>query len=128
VLVRRITLAACALFLVVVVAASFADRETKRTQAEAPPTTIATGPPAPVVRGRLPDDKTVTARVGDAVAIEVRTEEPDDASIPKLGVEAPTSSDVPGVLEFVASQAGRYPVVLINADKPIGTVVVEPAQ
>jgi hypothetical protein len=128
VLVRRITLALCALFLVAVVAAAVADRAERKTRATAPPTTVASGPPAPVVSGRLPRDRTVRASVGDAVTVDVWTDEPDEASIAELGVTTPTSPDVPGVLEFVASTPGRYPVLLAGSGKRAGTIVIAPAE
>jgi FtsP/CotA-like multicopper oxidase with cupredoxin domain len=128
VLVRRITLALCALFLAAVVAASVADRQQQKTQATAPPTTVVAGPPEPVVSGRLPGDGTVRARVGDAVTIAVRTEQPDEASIDELGVNAPTSSDVPGMLEFVASAPGRYAVRLTDSGTRAGTIVIARAR
>jgi hypothetical protein len=127
VLARRISIAVSALILLIVIAASVADRQAQESRATAPPPTVQTAPPAPVVRGNLPGDKTITARVGDVVSVAVRTEAPDDATIAELGINAPTSSDVPGVLEFVAAEAGSYDVVLTSTDKPVGTVVVEPA-
>ncbi|HMJ32715.1 MAG TPA: hypothetical protein VK501_02270 [Baekduia sp.] len=126
-LVRRIVLAFCALFLVAVVAASVANREAQKTRATAPPTTVASGPPPPVVTGSLPGDGTVRARVGDAVTITVRTPQPDEASITELGVTAPTSSDVPGMLEFVAEAPGRYDVHLDDSGAKAGTIVIVPA-
>jgi hypothetical protein len=128
VLVRRITLALCALFLVGVVAASFADREDRKSRATAPPITVASGPPDPVVSGRLPADRTIRARVGDAVTVEVSTEQPDEASVAELGLTAPTSADVPGMLEFVASAPGRYKVLLDDSGKVAGTIVITPAE
>jgi hypothetical protein len=127
VLVRRIVLALSALFLVAVIAGSVADREAQKTRATAPTATVATGPPAAVVRGTLPDDGTVSAEVGDAVTVAVRTATPDEAWVDALGLRAPTSSDVPGRLEFVAAIPGRYPVVLAGSGRRAGTIVIERA-
>jgi hypothetical protein len=127
VLVRRIVLALCALFFVGVVAAAVADRETQKTRATAPPVTVASGAPAPVVSGRMPGDRTIRARVGDAVTVAVSTQEPDEAAIDDLGISATTSADVPGMLEFVAEAPGRYDVLLQGSGKTAGTIVIEPA-
>jgi hypothetical protein len=127
VLVRRIVLALCALFLVAVIAGSVADREAQQTRATAPRAAGATGPPAAVVRGTLPDDETVSAEVGDAVTVAVRSATPDEAWVDELGLRTPTSSDVPGRLEFVAAIPGRYPVVLSASGRRAGTIVIEPA-
>jgi hypothetical protein len=128
VLVRRIVLALCALFLVAVIAGSVADRQARSTRAIAPPATVATGPPAAVVRGALPEDGTVNAEVGDAVTVAVRTAMPDEAWVDALGLRAPTSSEVPGRLEFVARIPGRYPVVLAGTGRRAGTIVIAPAE
>jgi hypothetical protein len=126
VLVRRITLALCAVFLLAVIAAAFADREAQNSRASAPPITIRTGPPAPVVRGTLPDQGIVRAHVGDAVTVTVRTAAVDDATIEAFGVSAATSAEVPGTLDFVATAPGRYPV-LLDSGESAGTVVVTAA-
>lgn len=127
-LARRISIAASALLLLVVIAASVADRDAQESRAVAPPATEQVGPAAPVVRGELPGDRTIEARVGDVVSVSVRTETPDEATIDEVGVVAPTSSEVPGVLEFVATEPGRYDVRLTDTDTSAGTVVVEPAE
>jgi FtsP/CotA-like multicopper oxidase with cupredoxin domain len=125
VLARRIAIVASTMFLLIVVAGSLAAREAQESRAIAPTTAEAAEPPAPVVRGELPADQVIRARVGDVVSIAVRTPVPDDASIPQLGINAPTSPDVAGVLEFVATAPGRYPVVLVATEQPAGVVVVE---
>jgi hypothetical protein len=125
VLVRRITLALCALFLLAVIGAAFADREAQESRATAPPVTIPTGPPPDVVRGTLPDQGVVRAQVGDAVSVSVRTATVDDATVAALGLTAPTSAAVPGTLDFVATAAGRYPV-LLDSGESAGTIVIAP--
>jgi FtsP/CotA-like multicopper oxidase with cupredoxin domain len=127
VLVRRVILAFCAVFLAAVIATAVADRQAQSTRAVAPPQEVAGTPGAPVVRGSLPGDRVVRANVGDVVSIAVTTTEPDEATIPELGVDAPTSGDVPGVLEFVADAPGRYPVLRSSDQRPLGTLVVAPA-
>jgi hypothetical protein len=127
VLLRRVVLVLCALFLAGVIAAAVADRQGRATRAVAPPDATASAPPAPVVRGALPADRAVHARVGDVVAVSVRTDGPDEASAPDLGVHAPTSSEVPGVLRFVAGMPGRFPVQQASDGAKLGTIVVAPA-
>ncbi|HEY4098186.1 MAG TPA: hypothetical protein VGM33_21865 [Baekduia sp.] len=124
-LVRRITLALCALFFLAVVGAAFADREAQESQATAPPITIPTGPPENVVRGTLPDQGIVRAHVGDAVSVAVRTATVDDATVQALGITVPTSAAVPGTLDFVATAAGRYPV-LLDSGESAGTIEIVP--
>lgn len=123
-LARRLAWTASLLILVVVVAASFSAREAQRTQAVAPPAGAQQSAPAPVAEGRLPADKVVRARVGDVVSVQVTSAQPDTATVDALGVSAPTSSDVPGTLEFVASSPGRYPVALEDSGTSAGTIVV----
>jgi FtsP/CotA-like multicopper oxidase with cupredoxin domain len=125
VLVRRITLALCAIFLLAVIGAAFADRKAQDSRAIAPPVTIATGPPPAVVRGTLPDQGIVRAREGDAVTVSVRTAMVDEATVQALGITASTSAEVPGMLEFVATAAGRYPV-LLDSGESAGTIVIGP--
>jgi hypothetical protein len=117
-------LAFCAVFLAAVIATAVADRQAQSTRAVAPPQEVAGTPGAPVVRGSLPGDRVVRASVGDVVSISVKTAEPDEATIPELGVDAPTSGDVPGLLEFVADAPGRYAVLRSSDDRPLGTLVV----
>ena len=125
-LVRRVTYALCAVFLLAVIGGAIANRETQSSRAAAPPTTILTGPPPPVVHGMLPVQDVVRAHVGDAVDLTVTTASVDDATIDAMGLTVPTSASVPGTLDFVATAPGRYPVVL-DSGAIAGTVVVTAA-
>jgi hypothetical protein len=115
-----------AVLLLVVIAASVATRENRRTQAVAPPLG---GPapapaPAPEATGQMPPDRVVRARVGDVVSVAVRTPQPDTATITAVGASAITSPDLPGTLQFVATDPGRYPVLLEDSGGTAGTVVI----
>jgi hypothetical protein len=124
VLVRRLAYVAAALLLFGVIASAFATREAQRTQATAPPLG---GPPpmaAPSATGDMPPDRILRARVGDVVSVAVRTPTPDTATIAAIGVSAVTSQELPGTLEFVATDPGHYPVLLEDSGGVAGTIVV----
>jgi hypothetical protein len=115
-----------AVLLLVVIASSVATRENRRTQAVAPPLG---GPapapaPSPQATGQMPPDRVVRARVGDVVSVAVRTPQPDTATITAVGASAITSPDLPGTLQFVATDPGRYPVLLEDSGGTAGTVVI----
>jgi hypothetical protein len=81
-----------------------------------------------VVRGRLPADGTVVAREGDVVKVEVMSNRPDEAQVLGLGLDAPSEPGLPGELEFVADQAGRFAVTLRDAGRRVGVIEVRPAR
>jgi hypothetical protein len=128
VLARRLLFMVALLLLVSLLAGGVVDRERDREsrQATATETAPATTAPLTAVTGRLPDDKVVRARVGDLVRITVVPPRAGDATIDALGVSEETDPIVPGTLEFVASDPGRYPVQLDGAGPSLGTVVVAP--
>jgi hypothetical protein len=123
---RRFAYIVSALLLLMVIGSALAEREARRTQAVAPPVSAGTAAAAPAAEAsaELPPDRVVRARVGEIVSLTVRTPEPDTATIRDIGVSASTSQDVPGTLEFVAAEPGRYPVLLEDSGKVAGTVVV----
>ena len=102
------------------------DRESRQATATEPEPTPATAAPLAAVTGRLPDDKIVRARVGDLVKITVVPPRAGEATIDALGVSEETDPIVPGTLEFVASDPGRYPVQLDGSGPALGTIVVRP--
>jgi hypothetical protein len=124
VLARRLAYAFSALLLLVVIVSSVATRENRRTQAVAPPLGGPAPAPAPQATGQMPPDRVVRARVGDVVSVAVRTPQPDTATITAVGASAITSPDLPGTLEFVATDPGRYPVLLEDSGGTAGTVVI----
>ena len=102
------------------------DRESRQATATEPAAPPATAAPLTAVTGRLPDDKVVRARVGDLVKITVVPPRAGEATIDALGVSEETDPIVPGTLEFVASDPGRYPVQLDGSGPALGAVVVQP--
>jgi hypothetical protein len=127
VLVRRLAFVAALLFFVAMVSSAVVRREENRRQATAP---AAAPPAAPIatVEAQLPAERRVQARVGEIVNLQVRSEEPQDVSIPALGVTDVASADVPALLEFVADQPGRFAVVADPSGRRLGTVVVDAAR
>jgi hypothetical protein len=122
---RRVLLLLAVLLLMAAVVSSVAQEE----QTAAPPPQgeaagRAAGDKARVVRGRLPADRVVVARVGEVVRIEVMSARPDQAEVLDLGVDAPTERGLPGTLEFVADQPGRFPVTLRNAGRRVGVIEI----
>jgi hypothetical protein len=121
---RRMLFLVALLLLVSVVAGSVVDRERDEQQATAPPRETST-PPVQQVTAELPATQPVRARVGDLVRLSVTTPQPSEVTIDALGVSASASRQVPGEVEFVASDPGRYPV-LADGGASLGEVVVVP--
>jgi hypothetical protein len=121
---RRIWLWAVLLVLIAALAATVAPREEPRRPGV---DTVVAGPPAHTVTGRLPAARPVTARVGDVVDVSVTVREADQAQIVPLAVHAPAEPGIPAQLQFVADTPGRFPVVLRDSRRRVGTVVVRRA-
>jgi hypothetical protein len=126
-LLRRVAILVGLLFLTAMLTSSLAGRENVGT------TTVARGPVPPMpagaqVEGSLPADRVVRAVVGDIVSISVRPKVADDAVIDELGVRAEASPQVPGILEFIPTEPGRFPVLLDASGERMGTVVVAGAK
>jgi hypothetical protein len=77
-----------------------------------------------IVRGRLPADHVVVARVGDIVKVEVMSDQPDEAQLIDLGIDTPTEPGFPGTLEFVAEESGRFAVTLRDSGKRVGVIEI----
>jgi hypothetical protein len=125
---RRVLLLLAVLLLLSAVVSSVGDEE--RTAVPPPQGETAgriAGGKARVVRGRLPADRTVVARVGDVVRVEVMSTRPDEAQVLALGLDAPTEPGLPGMLEFVADQPGRFRVTLRNAGRRVGVIEIRRA-
>jgi hypothetical protein len=118
---------AALLFLVAMISSAVVQREESRKQATAPIAAAPPSTPPATVEAQLPGDREVRARVGEVINIQVRSEEPEDVTIPALGVRGLASADVPALLEFVADQPGRFPVVTDPSGRRLGMVVVDPA-
>lgn len=121
---RRMLFLVALLLLVSVVAGSVVDRERDEQRATAPPRETST-PPVQQVTAELPAGQPVRARVGDLVRLSVTTPQPSEVTIDALGLSASASREVPGEVEFVASDPGRYPV-LADGGASLGEVVVVP--
>jgi hypothetical protein len=119
---RRLWLWAFLLLVIAAVAAAIAPREDVRPRPGVD--TVVASPPAHTVTARLPAKRPVEARVGDVVSIFVSTREADEAEIVPLAVHAPAEPGIPAQLEFVAGTRGRFPVVLRDSARRVGTVVV----
>jgi hypothetical protein len=92
-----------------------------------PPQLAAPPPAARTVTGQLPADRTVEATVGDIVELTVTADHPDEVQIFDLGLQAPVDADLPGVLQFVADEPGRFAVTLRDSGQRVGVLVVRPA-
>jgi hypothetical protein len=127
---RSILLFVAALLLIAALASVIAPRQ--RTVVGPPTTTqppqlSAPSPAARTITGSLPADGTIDATVGDIVQLTVTADHPDEAQIFDLGLHAPVDFDLPGVLEFVADQAGRFAVTLRYSGERVGVLVVRSA-
>ncbi len=121
---RRFWLWALLLVLIAALAATVAPREEPSRPGV---NTVVAGPPARTVTGRLPAARPVTATVGEVVDVSVTVRKADEARIEPLGVQAPAEPGIPAQLEFVADTPGRFPVVLRDSGRRVGTVVVRRA-
>jgi hypothetical protein len=65
----------------------------------------------------------ISARVGDHVSITVRDENIDTVALGDLDME-PVEPAVPAQFDLMADDAGTYPLVLLDAERRIGTLVV----
>jgi hypothetical protein len=59
---------------------------------------------------------------GDLVYLEVRGSELDSVTL--LEEVEPIDPDAPAVFELLADEPGDYPIVLVDADRQVGTLVV----
>jgi hypothetical protein len=125
-LLRRLLLFAAALLLVAALASAIAPREqATRPESQGPQRgALAPAIPAPVVRGALPRDRVVEAEVGDVVELQVAASQPEEAEIPKLGVDAPADAGLPARLTFVADRPGRFGVRLRYSGEKVGVIQV----
>jgi hypothetical protein len=77
------------------------------------------------VRGRLPRDKVVRARVGELVDLTVTSRVPDSAAIDAFGLVDATDRDAPARFSFLADHPGSFDVTLqLGKRRTVGRVVV----
>lgn len=87
------------------------------------------GAPAEQVTGRLPADRTITARVGQVVNVEVTSLQPDTAEIARLGLKAPVGPGLEGTaITLVADVPGRFAVTVGLGRTRVGVLVIKPAR
>jgi hypothetical protein len=89
-----------------------------------PPPQAVVSPPAET-RGTLPADKVVHASVGDIVVLTITSETFDTAQLEDLGLSVDVAPNAPGTLEFLAGNAGRFPVTLEASRRAVGQLVVD---
>lgn len=123
---RRVLLLAVLLFLIAALIGAAARPRTDQAVAPAPGSLPERA--APSVTGTFPAKRPIVAHVGDFVTITVTPKQPDTVAFEDLGVSTDASAEVPGVLEVVADQPGRFSAVEEGTGKRLGTLVVEPAR
>ena len=130
---RRILVLVVVLMGLTALAASLTPppQPTPRTRAAAGPTpTPQAAEPQPVVAARtvsarLSEDgrpRTITARTGDTIELEVTGSHPDTVVSDDLAISAPVDADSPAQVEIYADTPGSYPVLLLSSGRRIGTV------
>jgi hypothetical protein len=124
---RRILLFVVLLLVIGAMASATVPREHQAPVQPPLPTTPEVEPAAGVVEAKLPARRSVRAKVGEVVRIDVPATAEDVAEVASLGVAEPVGPDIPAQLVFDADQPGRFPVTLRDAGRRIGTVVVRAA-
>jgi hypothetical protein len=124
---RRLLLFVVLLIVVGAIADATVPRERPAPAPAPQPTPAELQPSAGVVRARLPARHSVRATVGDVVQIDVRAGTDDVAQVASLGVSEPVGPGIPAQLVFDADHAGRFAVMLRDARRRIGTLVIRPA-
>lgn len=126
---RHVLIAVAAAFLVlsIVAAAAPQERQAKRPDLPPGPKIVDPRPAKPTdgaVRGVLPRDQTVRARVGQLVELTVTADSADSASIDGLGLLEAIAPGAPARFSFVPDRPGNYPVDLAISAGRAGNVVV----
>jgi hypothetical protein len=67
--------------------------------------------------------RSVTARLGDQVQLVVTAPDIDAVALGDLDT-APVEPGLPARFDLLADERGRFPVVLLNAGRRVGTLVV----
>jgi hypothetical protein len=124
---RRIVLFVVLLLVIGAIASATVPREQRAPVQPPPPATPQLEPAAGVVEAKMPAKRSVRAKVGDVVRIDVRATADDVAEVASLGVSEPVGPEIPAQLVFDADQPGRFSVTLRDAGRRIGTVVVRAA-
>ena len=100
-----------------------------RTATGATPAPAAAEPgPAVVARtvsARLSEEgrpRTISARTGDTIELDVSGSTPDTVVIDDLAVSEPVDPDSPAQVQIYADMPGTYPVLLLDSGRRIGAV------
>ena len=112
------------LLLIATLMSSAVPREQRETATAPRPATLAR--PAPEVRGELPSDRVVRARLGDVVRLQVTAESPDVAELADLGISVDVAPGLPAELELVADRSGRFAVTLRDTGRKLGVLAIAP--
>jgi hypothetical protein len=124
VLLRRVVIVFAVVLLVSAVLGSLAPdpRQAQRPDRSTLPSPAPGG--AGVVRGELPADEVVEARVGDRIELTVTAAEPDSVSIEELGLTGAVAAEAPARFDVLADRAGEFEVRLALSDTLAGTIEV----
>lgn len=100
----------------------------RTTTSTAPKTTSTAARPAAAtpsgVDAVLPEDRTVRARPGQAIELQVTSVQPATIEIPDLGAMQPAAPGAPAQFIVAFDAAGRYDVRDVDADASVGTVEI----
>ena len=118
---RRLLLLVAALLLLVSIAGALTPREDTTPEQ---PVTAKRPSASATVRGTLPRPTAVRARVGDLVALRVRSGTADQAELPAFGLSEPVGPDLVAEFTFIADRPGRFPVRLSLAGDEAGALIV----
>jgi hypothetical protein len=121
---RRLLLFVVLLLVIGAMASATVPRERRAPVRPPLPATPQLEPAGAAVEARLPAKRSVRAKVGDVVRLDVRSRSDDVAELTSLGVSEPVGPGLPAQLVFDADHTGRFAVTLRDAGRRIGTVVV----
>ena len=69
--------------------------------------------------------QTVRLRLGDQLSLRVSSRASDQVEIVGLGLVEAVDRDGPALFDVFADRPGSYPVLLLRADKTVGTIKIE---
>lgn len=73
------------------------------------------------------ESATIEATVGDTVVLTVASPELDTVSLEGIGKIEAIDPQSPARIELYADTPGEYPIVLLQSERRIGTLTIEPA-
>jgi hypothetical protein len=130
---RRMLVLVAVLMGLTALVATLAPPERVRPRGEPTPAPLASRPaqalpPAgPDVKATLPSGRgrprTVRAELGDAVTIDVESETATSVALGDLAIQQ-AEPGLPAHFELLADTPGRYPLVVVDDQRRIGTLIV----